>query len=142
GAAPRRCTVLEENRALAHRLHQEIIQEYKLDLADEIIAPDCVVHSPVRDPKTTPRGPEVAKAMARDDREHFPTGIRFDHYDTLAEGDLVAFRWVGSGTHKSGKPVEINGIDIVRIANGKIAEVWVSYDRLAIQEQFSGPTAS
>ena len=44
----RRCTVLEENKALAHRLHQEIIQEYKLDLADEVIHPDCVVHSPLR----------------------------------------------------------------------------------------------
>ncbi len=73
--------------------------------------------------------------MARDDHQDFPGGLRFDHYDTLAEGDLVAFHWVATGTHKSGKPVEISGIDIVRIANGKIAEVWVSYDQLGIQQQ-------
>ncbi|MFQ5933703.1 MAG: ester cyclase [Dehalococcoidia bacterium] len=127
----------EENKAVAHRLHQEIIQEHKLDLADEIIHPDCIVHSPVSDPRPG-RGPEVAKDMARYDRELFPNGIRFDHYNTLAEGDLVAFCWVGSGTHSSGKPVELRGIDVVRIKEGKIAEVWVSYDRLNIQQQLGG----
>ena len=124
----------EENKSVAHLLHQEIIQNYNLALAEKVIHPDCVIRTPVADPRPG-RGPEAAKAMSRDEKDLFPNGITFDHYNTIGEGELVAFCWVGKGTSKSGKPVEFKGIDMVRIADGKIAEVWVAYDRVAIQQQ-------
>ncbi len=131
--------MLEQNKATAHLLHQEIIQNYNLALADKVIHPDCVIHTPVADPRPG-RGPEAAKDMSRYDKDIFPTGIQFEHYNILAEGDLVAFCWVAKGTHKSGKAVEFRGIDVVRMADGKIAEVWVSYDLLGIQQQLTAPT--
>ena len=65
----------------------------------------------------------------------FPDGMTFDHYNIIGEGDLVSFCWVAKGNHKSGKSIEFKGIDVVRIADGKIAEIWVSYDLVGIQNQ-------
>lgn len=50
----------------------------------------------------------------------------------LAEGDLVALRTTTRGTHRgtllgvppSGRPLEIDGTDIVRIEDGMIVEHW------------------
>ena len=62
-------------------------------------------------------------------------GMTFDHYNIIGEGDLVSFCWVAKGKHKSGKSIEFKGIDVVRITDGKIAEIWVSYDLVGIQNQ-------
>ena len=127
---------LESNTALAHRLHQEILEKNDLDLADKIVAPDFVYHSP-ETPTSTTRGPEAAKEMARYDNENFPENLHFEHYNTLAQGDLVAFCWTMTATHKSGAPVKADGIDIIRIADDKIAEAWIMYDRGGAQQQGS-----
>ncbi len=128
----RKDSTLEKNRALAHRFHQEIIQEYNLKLADEIIAADCAFHSPLSAP-TDLKGPERAKRAARRDRELYPKGIKFVHDVTLAEGDLVAFHWLGTGTKESGEIVKSEGIDIVRIRNGKVAEMWIEFHQVGGQ---------
>lgn len=39
------------------------------------------------------------------------------------------------GYAPTGKAVSFGGIDIFRIANGKIAEGWTHYDRLVILQQ-------
>lgn len=52
--------------------------------------------------------------------------------DLVAEKDEVVVRWTGCGLHKgeflgippSGRPVEMRGISIFRVANGKIVEQW------------------
>ncbi|MCH8086835.1 MAG: ester cyclase [Chloroflexi bacterium] len=124
----------EENKSVAQLLHLEIIQNYNLDLADKVIHPDCIIHTPVADPRPG-RGPESAKEMSRYDKDMFPDGMTFDHYNIIGEGDLVSFCWVAKGKHKSGKSIEFKGIDVVRIADGKIAEIWVSYDLVGIQNQ-------
>ena len=78
----------EENKSVAQLLHLEIIQNYNLDLADKVIHPDCIIHTPVADPRPG-RGPESAKEMSRYDKEMFPDGMTFDHYNIIGEGDLV-----------------------------------------------------
>jgi len=52
--------------------------------------------------------------------------------ETIAEGDRVMVRWTFHGTHlgefhslpPTGKPVAYSGINIFRVADGKIAEIW------------------
>jgi hypothetical protein len=34
----------DQTEAVAHRWHIEVVQAGKLDVADEILAPDCVLH--------------------------------------------------------------------------------------------------
>src|SRR5262249_48204513 len=60
----------------------------------------------------------------------------------IAEGDLVAFRFDLQGTHQgthqgafagtapTGKSVRLTGTDVVRIADGKLIELWSSQDTL------------
>jgi hypothetical protein len=80
-------SALEKNKALAQRFHLEIIQKGDLDLADEIIAPNCVVHLP--DGTSDVKGPERAKQMAEYDLKEFPKGITLIHDVVFAEGDMV-----------------------------------------------------
>jgi predicted ester cyclase len=63
--------------------------------------------------------------------------------DLVAEGDKVACRWSGRGTHvgdlmgaaPTGKAITITGIVIYRIANSKIQEEWDYSDMLGLMQQ-------
>jgi predicted ester cyclase len=67
--------------------------------------------------------------------------IRID--DIIAEGQMVAFRWTSSGTHRgelfgtqpTGKQITTSGISILRTAGGKVAEDWVNWDTLGLLQQ-------
>jgi steroid delta-isomerase-like uncharacterized protein len=90
---------------------------------------------PVPDPERVERG---AAAMA----EAFPD-LRTAEADSVKEGDKVAFRWLLSGTHKgefmgvaaTGRRVEVMGMDIVRVADGEIAEHWGEFDAMGLLRQ-------
>jgi predicted ester cyclase len=63
----------------------------------------------------------------------------------LAEGDKVAVRWTGSGTHggpfgnlaPTGKQVTIRGISIARVADGKVVEEWENTDESGVMQQLA-----
>jgi predicted ester cyclase len=64
--------------------------------------------------------------------------------ELIAEGDRVAFRCRYDGTHTgaefmgvpaSGRHITMTGIGIMRIANGRVAEFWVSPDRMTLMQQ-------
>ena len=68
--------------------------------------------------------------------------------DLVAEGDKVACRWSGRGTHQgtlmgvaaTGKAFTVTGIIIYHIANGKIQEEWDYRDVLGLMRQLGvGP---
>ena len=134
---------LEDNRKLAHRFHIDIIQDQKIEVADEIIHPDALIRTPFRPPGETLRGPEVAKRMAAGDIKAFPDGLFFEHDEGIAEGNKVSIQWTAKGLHKgdlfgippSGKEISFSGVDIYTIENGKITDAFVVYDRLQILEQ-------
>lgn len=119
---------LEANMELAHKLHIGIISDNDHDLARRIVHDEFVVHGPGADLEKDPRGPDGAIKMAIDDNNMFPDGLTFEHFDTFAGGDKVAFRWVLRGRYKdANEPGEAWGIDIIRIKDGKIAEAWLAY---------------
>jgi steroid delta-isomerase-like uncharacterized protein len=63
--------------------------------------------------------------------------------DVIAEGNKVAVRHRLQGTHQAelqgipatGRPVEVNGIVIFRLENGKIAEAWLNADIMGMMQQ-------
>jgi predicted ester cyclase len=60
--------------------------------------------------------------------------------EIVAEGDLVAWRWVGAGTHEHSymgvpathKRVGAEGLTISRFRDGLIAEEWASWNKVTV----------
>ena len=130
----------EDNKALVRRGFEELFNEAKLDLADEIVTPDHVSHD-TSTPEHPP-GPEGDRQLVNLVRGAFPDG-RISIEDLVAEGDRVAVRWTFRGTHRgvfmgiapTGKEVEMGAMDLVRVAGGKIAETWSNVDMMAMMRQ-------
>ena len=63
--------------------------------------------------------------------------------DTVAEGDKVAARCTVRGKHQSDslgfaatqRPMEITGICIARVRDGKIVEAWNNFDFMSMFKQ-------
>jgi steroid delta-isomerase-like uncharacterized protein len=131
---------VEENKAVARRLFEELFNAGNLEVADEIIAADHVNHDPTL--PDIPTGPEGQKQVVNLYRGAF-TNAHINIEDQVAEGDRVVTRWTGSGTHQgefmgvapTGNQVTVTGITINRISGGKIAESWTNYDALGMMRQ-------
>ena len=116
----------EENKAVSNRV-AEAIGRGDLDAIDELMAPD------------------IAQEFKRDIveiRQAFP-----DYHGTneiqIAEGDLVANRFVYHGSHRgefmgiapTGREVTFEGVTIDRVVDGKIVEVYFGWDPESVLEQ-------
>jgi steroid delta-isomerase-like uncharacterized protein len=131
---------IEENKALVRRLVEGVWTTGNLDAADALLAPNMVDHAAQMGGGLGDR--EGFKNQVRMFRSAFPDGhTRID--DMIAEGDKVVLRWTDGGTHRgefmgiapTGRPVTITGIDIYRIADGKIVEYWCNEDELGLLRQ-------
>jgi len=121
------------NEELALRYQNDIFQEGKLEVADEVLSLDFVIHNPDL-PEELRKGAEGVKKYASaliaavSDRNLVKD-------DVFAKGDKVLIRWSNSGTsigpllnHKpTGKRHFATGFDLFRISNRKIAELWQQY---------------
>ena len=117
---------IEANKVLVRR-YVELWNTGNLALAHEVLAADFVDYA---HPEFTP-GPESVKQAVMDFRTSFPDAqVTIEHL--LCEGDIVAFRAVIRGTHRAvfagfpptGKEVVFRGMDFIRIADGKLVELW------------------
>jgi ketosteroid isomerase-like protein len=133
---------IEANKVLARRFHDDLFEQGNLAAADEILAPDFVWRSP---PQTEFLiGPEAVKQQATDFRAFIPDVALTDD-DEIAEGDRVVIRWTATGTAQTesgGVPVVYTGIDIFRIADGKLAELWQNTDDLGLEQQLAAGAAA
>jgi predicted SnoaL-like aldol condensation-catalyzing enzyme len=133
---------LAANKALAHRFHEDIFDQMNLEVADEILTPDFAWHSP---PQTTFLvGPAAVKQQATDLRAFAPDLVLTDD-DIIAEGDRVVIRWTMTGTAQTeggGVPIVYTGIDIFRIENGRLAELWQNTDDLGLEAQLAAGAAT
>ena len=129
-----------QNKAVAMRFY-DAWNARDLDAFDEIVAPEAEDHDP-QNPFREMRGPAGARRAAEMYHSAYSDG-RFNVHEQLADGDFVVTRWTGAGTHDgelmgmppTGKWVEIDGITIDRIADGKIAESWTCFDTLGMMQQ-------
>ena len=128
----------QENKALVERFVEEFWNEGNTSAADELMAPDAEIHMPTGEVVDV----DGLKGFAGTFRESFP-----DWYSTLeeliAEGDRVAERWTGRGTHRgelqgippTGKRVEVPGSVFYRIVGGKIVEFRGQLDMMGLMQQ-------
>lgn len=127
------------NKEVTRRFSAEVWGENNAALADELLAPDLVEHTPF--PSQTPglAGHKQVLAMFR---AAFPD-LRVTVDDVIAEGDLTMLRWHGEATHTgqlmnippTGKRVTITGLDVLRFENGKIKERWAEMDAFGLMRQ-------
>lgn len=134
----------EQSKALVWRFYEELWNNRKISVADQIYAPDCVTHQLVSgaEPAGAPRSPESIKHHVTEWLTGFPD-LRFEVEQMLGEGELVMSRSVMRGTHlgkwlgipPSGKQVSIRMIVTHRVVNGRIAEDWVLVEALGFFQQ-------
>lgn len=132
---------IEENKAILRRLGEELINQAKLETADEFYSSDSVDHTPAPGQVAGPEG--VKRDFARI-RAAFPDWHQ-EIEDVIAEGDMVVVRWRSSGTHSgdfmglpaTGIHASWTGVGIFRLAGGKIVERWSNWDALGLMQQLS-----
>ena len=138
--------MFEANVTLVRRAFDEVASQGKLDVVDEIIAPDFVRHDLAGTPDVV--GVEGVKRMMAGLRTAF-AGLQLTLESVVAQDDMVVARFTGRGTHQgpfqgiapTGKQVTWAGINIYRIAGGKIAETWQLSDTLGILRQLGAVPA-
>jgi steroid delta-isomerase-like uncharacterized protein len=134
---------IEQNKALVQQFVDEFWNSGNFDAADILMTPDAVVHTP-------PVGDvDGLKRFATEFRRAFP-----DWHSTveemIAEGDRVAERWTGRGTHRgyfqgipsTGRQVSVPGVVFYRIQAGKIAEFRGSFDAMSMMQQLGVETGA
>ena len=129
----------EANKALLLRFDAEVWNAGDVSVMDELFAPDYVNHDPSLGQPPDREGHKRVIAMVR---EALPD-LRETVDDLVAEDDRVVFRWTVTATHErdfmgtpaTGKRIEFSGIEIYRIADGRIAERWGVFDRLGMLRQ-------
>ena len=116
------------------------------DVIDEYVAPGYIGHDPA-EPEPI-RGPAGVRANIEKYLTGFPGGgISVD--DQIAEGDKVATRWTGRGTHMgeiagispTGKEVTVSGLTLSRLENGMVVEEWTTWDTLGMLMQLGAVPA-
>jgi predicted ester cyclase len=115
----------DEMKALVRRHFEEFVNQKKLDVADENLAPEFVDHD---GPGGKQVNREEDKAMMRSMHARYPD-LHVTIEDTIAEADKVVCRNVWRMTDpSSGKKISFKGIVIWRLAGGKIVERWASVE--------------
>jgi len=130
---------VEENKELGRRIIEEVGNQRQHALIDELYAPDVVGHAPGAPDAV---GLEANRQFLLGWLNAFPD-VHSTIDDLIAEGDKVVIRytWRGSqrgelqGLAPTGKPVDVPGITILRVAGGKVAESWVVFDSLGLMQQ-------
>jgi predicted ester cyclase len=131
---------LEANKA-AVRTMVEAGNALQLDRLDSVMTPDFVRHSQAT-PDAQVNSLADFKQFLTNDRATFPDE-NVELVSMVAEGDRVALLARFTGTQSgpmgpfppTGKSVNVPFLGMLRMENGKIAEMWVEWDNVAILTQ-------
>lgn len=134
---------IEENKNIVRR-YQEAYNNCDFDALAELVSADVLMPNII---SGMPPGIEGAKAV------HQTTLIGMPDYhtnieDLIAEGDKVVARVTMTGTHTgnfwgipaTGRRVNLTGIYIVRIKDGKIVEHWGEENGMTVIRQLGFKT--
>ena len=140
----------EKDQATVRRYYLEVFNQKKESLLDELAVPDYVEHNPFPG-----HGQGIAGLYQRVGMLQSAFRANFTIEDMIVEGDKVVVRWTNQVVHQgtffgipaTGKRVTVQGIDIIRMRDGKMAEHWDVVDLLSVLQQLgafpqpSGPAA-
>ncbi|WP_255168229.1 ester cyclase [Natrononativus amylolyticus] len=125
---------------LVRRDPEEVWTEGSVGVIDEIFAESFVLHYPSS--PAEPRDREEYREYVETFRSAF-TDLTYAVDDVIADGDTAALRYTATGTHDgellgvepTGERVSVPGMEMYRVENGEIVEMWTSYDALGLFRQ-------
>jgi predicted ester cyclase len=130
----------EDTKAVLRRF-EHAMNARRHDLLDEIMAPDVVRHCQAT-PAIDVRNLAQFKEFLTLDAAMFPDNVQTFHH-ILVDGDMAAIWATYEGTQTgqmgpfppSGKKTKFDFAGVVRMADGKIAELWLTWDNVTILRQ-------
>ena len=133
---------VEANKAQTMKIVDQGWNKGNMDALDELIADDYGNQS-------TGETREDWKQRVHTVRAAFPDW-QMTVEEMLGEGDKVVTRFRAQGTHlgpfrgipATGKKIEVTGIAIDRVVDGKRVESWVQWDMLGLLEQLGAKLVS
>ena len=125
------------NKALLRRFYNDVYVDWNMALVDEVVSPRFTSH----DWPEGATGPQAFRKYYAAMRAAVPDA-RYEVDDLIAEGDRVVVRWRLLGTHEgdfrgiapTGHAIELKGIAIYRVDEGKLIERWVVSDLYGMLE--------
>jgi steroid delta-isomerase-like uncharacterized protein len=128
-----------DNAKVLERINEEAFNRGDVDTLDELVADDFVEHDPM--PGMSPDR-EGLKAMIRGLHAAFPD-FHTEVEDRIVAGDKVVERWCSTGTQEgefmgippTNRHVEVHGMDISRLADGRLVEHWTQLDMMSMVQQ-------
>ncbi len=128
-----------KNKELVLGFYKDILNDKKLDKLKDYFTEDVVDHDPMM-------GDLVGLAKVRESMTDFLKGfpdLKVEVLRSAAEGDLVFVHIRMTGTNSgammgmpaTGKKIDVNAIDIIRVKDGKCAEHWMETNSIAMMQQ-------
>ncbi|MEX0790447.1 MAG: ester cyclase [Actinomycetota bacterium] len=129
----------EENKQTVRRYLDEVWNKGRIEASAAYLAPGYLRHM---GPGTDPLDIEGQRVRLQGFRSAFPD-VSLVMEEMLAEGNLVAFRFTMSGTHRgpyqgiepTGRRISVPGLDLVRLQDGLLTEHWGGADLNSLKGQ-------
>jgi steroid delta-isomerase-like uncharacterized protein len=126
----------EANKDVVRRFVARFWSGGDLTAIGTLMATDAIIHQP------EVGGTDGLKQFNRAMRAAFPD-LHSSPEELVAEGDVVAERWTGRGTHRgefqgiapTGRQVAVPGVVFYRLRDGQIVEFRGSFDTLSMLQQ-------
>lgn len=132
-------TTSENNKAAIRKFLEEVINQNRMDRANDLVVEDFVELDPLPGQRQGREGLKEVLAMMR---AAFPD-IHWTPEEMVAEGDKVVTRFTWTGTHRgdflgvpaTGKSVSVKGVVIDQLEGGKISNSRILMDTLGLMQQ-------
>ena len=124
---------VEENRAVARRVLDDLVSQGRLEVVDQIYAQAFEFRDPTAGQTITTY--EGIRDLTRDIRTRTPDIVILIE-EEIAEGDAVVHRWTASGHDAAtGRFWTAPGISIYHLQAGRVISEYVVVDRLGLLRQ-------
>src|SRR5262245_2971317 len=127
--------------------YQELWDKWNISTADQLLTDDYQFHLPG---VPVPLNREATKPVVAMFSGSFPD-LTHTVNEMIGEGDTIAARWSVRGTHRgefqgipaTGRTVNLSGLTVHHMRNGKICETWLSFDGAELLQQLgAAPVAA
>jgi predicted ester cyclase len=132
---------MAEDVGLIERFYRDVMENGNLALVDELSTDSFVDHE--KGFPGQPSGKDGVKFFVNTIRSAFPDIKVKEFAPSMSAGNMEACHVVLTGTHRgelagipaTGKSVEFDCTDIIRVENGRVAEHWGTTDNMALMQQ-------